>query len=268
MPSLAEKKSSQPLKLLLIGDTGSGKTGALASLLLAGYEMFILDFDEGTDVLQSALKGKLDTVKCHIETLQDSYTQIGTGLGVLSPKAFPQAIKFLGTSGWIDSVSKENFGKVSTWDKKRILVIDSLTFMGKAALNYVTANNNRAGQQPWQSDWGTAMSMLEKSLAILYSSDVKCNVVILSHVKYQENEEGAVTKGFPTALGKNLPPEVGRYFNMMLYAKTKGVGDNTKRVIYTKPEGVVGAKCPILNAPRELPAETGLAEIFKLWEQT
>lgn len=265
MPTLESKRKNDPLKVLVLGDTGVGKTGALASLLLAGYELFILDFDEGTDVLQDALKGK--SVKCHIETLQDSYTQVGNFLGVTTPKAFPTAIRLLGTAGWTDSETKENFGKVSTWDNTRIVVIDSLTFMGKAALNWTVANNGRSHQKAWQSDWGEAMSSLEKTLAILYSSDVKCHVIVLTHVKYQEDESGALVKGFPTALGKALPPEIGRYFNFMLHAKISGSGANLKRELFTTPSGIVSAKCPILKAPASLPLDSGLATIFKMWSE-
>lgn len=265
MASLQEKKANDPIKLLVLGDTGVGKTGALASLLLAGYELFILDFDEGTDVLQYALAGK--EVFCQIETLQDTYTERDGRVGVDVPKAFPQALKLLGSNGWIDSTSKKNYGKVSTWSKKRIIVIDSLTFMGKAALNWVVGNNGRSHKQFYQSDWGDAMAALEKTLAILYSKDVACNVIVLTHVKYQEDAAGALINGFPTALGKALPPEIGRYFNFMLYAKKTGTGAGTKRKLYTQPEGLVAAKCPILDAPRELDIETGLAKIFELWEK-
>src|SRR6185369_4873204 len=52
MPSLSSHHSSETTKLLFIGDSSSGKTGALASLAAAGYKLRILDFDNGIDVLK------------------------------------------------------------------------------------------------------------------------------------------------------------------------------------------------------------------------
>ena len=52
---------------------------------------------------------------------------------------------------------------------------------------------------------------------------------------------------------------------MMLMTRSKGQGDSVKRVMLTKPEANVEVKCPILSAPREIPIESALADIFKLW---
>ena len=50
MPNLSKHQSSEFTKLLLMGDSKSGKTGALASLVLAGYKLRILDFDNGLEI--------------------------------------------------------------------------------------------------------------------------------------------------------------------------------------------------------------------------
>ena len=42
--------------MMLIGDNGSGKSGAVASLADAGYNIRMLDLDNGIDVLASLLK--------------------------------------------------------------------------------------------------------------------------------------------------------------------------------------------------------------------
>jgi hypothetical protein len=267
MASLNSKAKNEPLKLLLIGDSGTGKTGALASLANSGKELFILDLDNGTDILQFVVKDEFKK-NVHIETLTDTGKLVGAGtnqkIQKLNPQAFPKALALL--QKWKDSETGEDFGSVNSWGTNRVLVVDSLSFLGMAALDYVLAKNGRGGDQPHQGDWGEAMRMLEQTLQIIYSTEVKCNVVMNSHITYQQVEGTGLTKGLPMGLGSQLPPKIGRYFNMMLISKSRGSGDNLKRLILTKPDAQVEAKCPILSAPKELPVESGLADIFKLWE--
>lgn len=266
MANLGARLSAQPLKLLLIGDSGSGKTGALASLAAAGYELFILDFDNGTDVLSTVVP-PAHRKNVHIETLTDTGKLVGMGTAQkivkMNPQAFTGGLSLL--TKWVDRETKEDFGPVSSWGLQRVLVVDSLSFMGMAALDYILAKNGRAGEQPFQSDWGDAMRLLEQTLQILYSTEIKCHVVMNSHIDYQQPEGGGLMRGLPMGLGSKLSPKIGRYFNMMLLAKSRGGGSNAKRVILTKPEGLIEVKCPILGAAAEYPIETGLADLFKIW---
>src|SRR5260221_11800617 len=55
MPSLAEHQSNQFTKVLFLGDSKSGKTTALWSLVRAGYKLRILDFDNLLDSLKEKL---------------------------------------------------------------------------------------------------------------------------------------------------------------------------------------------------------------------
>ena len=52
MPSLANHQSNEYTKMLLEGDSGSGKTGSLASLVAAGFSLRILDMDNGLEPLK------------------------------------------------------------------------------------------------------------------------------------------------------------------------------------------------------------------------
>ena len=52
MPTLSNHQSNEYTKLLIEGDSGSGKTGALCSLVEAGYKLRILDFDNGLEPLK------------------------------------------------------------------------------------------------------------------------------------------------------------------------------------------------------------------------
>jgi septum formation inhibitor-activating ATPase MinD len=56
MPQATKHQSHRTTKMLNMGDAGSGKTGALASLAKAGQRLVILDFDNGLDILIGLLK--------------------------------------------------------------------------------------------------------------------------------------------------------------------------------------------------------------------
>lgn len=266
MPTLSSKHSSDPIKMLNIGDSGGGKTGALASLVNAGYSLFILDYDNGTDILESLITTPEGRARVRVETLTDMgrLTGIGTSQKIvkLNPQAFVKGLTLL--NRWVDSETKEDFGPVASWGQDRILVIDSLSFMGGAALDFIVAKNGRSGEAPWESDWGDAMRMIEQGpLSILFSSEVKCHVIINTHIDYQQPAGSLMVQGLPMALGKRLSPKVARYFNVVMQTKTKGQA----KVILTKSQGLVEVKCPLLSAPPELPIETGLATFFDLWKK-
>ena len=56
MPKGSAHTSAIITKMLLIGASGSGKTGALASLAAAGYKLRILDYDNGLDFLMRYMR--------------------------------------------------------------------------------------------------------------------------------------------------------------------------------------------------------------------
>lgn len=101
-------------------------------------------------------------------------------------------------------------------------MIDSLTFMSDAALEFVQAGAGHLGKQPEIQEWGMAMSKIEDMLSILYSEDVQCNVIINSHIKYIQDESTGIMKAQINTLGTKLPPKVGRYFNHMILAQMQG----------------------------------------------
>jgi hypothetical protein len=143
--------------------------------------------------------------------------------------------------------------------------------MGDAAMRYILSINGRLGpnEKPYQSDWGEAMKKQEEYLQLLFSSAINCHTVINCHVKMlgeietdaRGNKEETNVKGYPMALGRQLPPKVGRYFNNVFYVQAAG----TRRLIYTQTRPNVELK----NArpsliERTYPLETGLASIFEI----
>ncbi len=268
MPKLGDHQSKTTTKMLLVGDSGSGKTGALASLAAAGYNLRILDLDNGLDVLNNLLTDKNSQYfkqdpKCaervDFLTVTDKMKNINGRLVPATATAWTRAVKLL--VDWQDGDIK--LGPITTWGTNDILVIDSLTMLSTAALNMVLSMNGRLGQRPHQSDWGDGQQMIESMLQMLYDEGVQCNVIVCCHLTFL-GEDGGPLRGYPNTLGKALPPKVGRYFNTALMARTTGQGASQHRKILTNTSGIIELKntAPMRVLP-EYPLESGLAEYFR-----
>ena len=242
MATFADLQASPVTKMLLLGDSGSGKTGAVMSLIAAGYNVRILDLDNGVQILKDYFINKesiyrrpmpglwdqklADSLpeRLHYETVTDKMRNVNGKLVPAKATVWTRATALLDKWG--------DLGPISTWTPQDVLVIDSLTFISKAAMNFVLSMNARLGQKPFQEDWGIAQGAIEGLLQTLYDDNVNCNVIVNCHMKLF-GPEGAVQKWHPETLGKALSPNIGRYFNSMLLAKTTGQGTSAKHKIVT-----------------------------------
>lgn len=287
MPPLSTHHSSKITKLLLLGESGSGKTGALASLAGAGFNLRILDLDNGIDVLYNYLrdpkssypKEALDRVTA--VTLTEKMRNINGAVVPASATVWPKAMALL--TEWKDTDAAGqpiSLGKLETWGENDVLVIDSLTMLSTAAMNFQLSLQGKLMGGTTQNEHrrliGAAQQAVENMLMLLYDSSVKCNIVVTSHIVFVD-EQGAMASGtdangasltpkigYPSALGKALSPRIPRYFNSMLLAQTIGSGAATRHKIFTVSQGVVGAKSSApLKVLRDYPLETGLADYFK-----
>lgn len=262
MPSLASHQSARFTKMLLIGDSGAGKTGALASLAQAGYDLRIIDMDNGLDVLKNLLEsgryGKEALARVHFRTISDPMKNVNGKLIPRSAKAWETALKTI--EAW--KFEGEDFGPAAEWGDRVVLVIDSLTMLSTAAMNFVLMMNARLGSQPQLQDWYAGQQLVEGLLQELYDEGMRCNVILTSHVTFlgPDGQE----RGYPNTLGKALPPKVGRYFNSTLMVQSSGSGENVKRRIWTSTRGAVELKNTAPGKVKgEYPLESGLAEYFR-----
>ena len=136
MPSLAKHQSNEYTKLLIEGDSGSGKTGALTSLVAAGYKLRILDFDNGLETLkQYVLKECPERINnVEYRTLRDKRKANPAGPIIDGqPKAFVDGLKMLDRWKYDDI----DLGVPAEWGPEYVIVLDSLTFFSDAASRLV-----------------------------------------------------------------------------------------------------------------------------------
>lgn len=251
--TLADHQSSNYTKLLYIGDSGTGKTGSLVSLLKDGYSMKIIDMDNGLETLvQYARKEGCDLSKVEYETIRDKYTTSPAGPIVRTPKAYMRACEVL--SKWSE-----------TDDPMCVVVVDSLTMLGRAAFQWAKGMNPTA--KDGRNWYFAAQQALESNLALLTSEEFRMNVIVISHINYNitydDKGNEIARKGYTNAIGSALGPLIPDYFNTLILAETIGSGTNVRRKIKTIPTGVIDLKIPLPDADKEYPLETGLSTIFK-----
>jgi len=269
MPSLSNHHSAKTVKGLLLGDSGTGKTASLASLARDGYNLMIFDFDNGLDIVASLLSDDPDAQnRVWFKTFTDAWqpNQAGKMIPSGRPKAWKQGISAL--KSWKeqdDEGNEQDLGGMYDWGPDTVLVIDSLSFASKAAMNFHLHNVGRLGDQPQIQDWGEGQRLVNGLLNALYSADVQCNVICTAHIRYVgEDDETTPTRGFAETLGKALPPEVNKFFNTVLMSKIQGSGSKARRVIRTVPDSFVGLKNTApKNLEAELDLETALSKVFQ-----
>jgi hypothetical protein len=257
MAKLSAHQSGQFTKLMLIGDSGTGKTGSLASLV-PDYNLRVLDFDNGLDILKAFVlrncPERLDSVD--FESVRDEYKASDRlGAVITKPTAYTDASKLM--TKWSDDTIPGN------WGKDTIFVLDSLTTMGKAAFEWAKAINAAGGNNDQRAWYGTAQSALENVIAMITSEAFETNVIVISHVNY--DEANGLSRGYPTTIGKALGPKIARYFNNMVVAESTGTGDKVRRTIRVVPNDLIDIKtaAPFAFDAKALPLETGMADLFR-----
>lgn len=272
MPNLNDHPSTQLTKLLLIGESGTGKTGALTSLVKAKFKLRILDFDNGLDVLRQYVKKECPELAMNVEyvVLRDPKTAGPAGITIPGgPKAFIKGMKML--DRWLspppppkDEVNVNtslDLGSPAEWGPECILVIDSLSFMSDAAEDWAkTIVPSGKGGQDGRAVVGEAQRAIESMLGLLTNASFNTNVIVTAHVTYIDMPDGT-KRGMPNAPGVKLSPLIPRYFNSTALAASSAGG---KRTIKTVSTGMIDLKnpAPFAMAP-ELPIETALADFFK-----
>ena len=303
MPSITDDINS-PAKILLIGKSGAGKTGSLASLVASGYNLRIIDTDKGVRPLRSLLTDPhypydkiikargidlnhavryvpIDTaMKLRNVTRKlpgDNRTTSETLLAPADAKAWTKVLDLL--DNWKED--GVDYGSVRTWTTKEVLVLDSFSTLAKCAYYFSQSLNGRLGARDegydYQRDIGAAQAQLTRLLELLYDSSVACNVIVISHITWVDESQGIASRpkeinkdggfavsnpdGYPSAIGRALSPQMGKYFNDIYIARSNGAGANVNRTISTVSQDGVLAKNSVY-LERDYPVTFGLAAIF------
>lgn len=254
MPAMTDHESNTLVKVLVPSDSGTGKSGALAPLIDAGYNVRVLDFDNGLSVLKGFVKDRSKLANVHYVTLRDDFSLMAGRVGIKKASAFQRAMDILDKGGDLWGVGS-NIPPLIEWTPRDILVVDTLSGAGRASLWMVMQANGAAFKSPEIQHYGTAMDNIDKLLDMITSDAVGCNVIVNTHIT---NIEGS-TRLYPEALGSKLPPKVATKFDNMI---SLSVNTGGKRTFKTQKDGLFALKTAV-PIKETYPIETGWVEIFQ-----
>lgn len=286
MAPLTKAISKSPIKMLLIGESGSGKTGALASLAAAGFNLRILDIDKGSEILLNLLtqsdsiyvkKDPLCAERVDIVQVSDPMRNINGVLAAQDSIGWPKAMKLL--ENWSDGETQ--LGKITSWGLQDVLVIDSLTGLSKLAYNFYLKMNGKLGQQlsgyESQRAIGSTQGYIKDLLDLLYNDAVGCNIIVISHItavseaggmpQVEGGEYKNIPTAYPSSIGRALSPLISRWFNNAVVAHKVVQGSRSVHKIFTQSQFIGGQNISAKTAAplRVKPfygIENGLAELF------
>lgn len=225
------------VNIMLMGPAGTGKTHSIGTLVDSGLEVFYLALEPGLESLLGYYTDKGQSVpdNLHWHTLKAptaSFTELidsATKVNQLTLESlskmqdtnrskhnqFIELLKAL--NNFTCDRTGESFGPVNEWTPSRVLVIDGLTGLSRAAMSLVV------GGKPVKSmaDWGIAQDQLEKILQML-CDNCPCHLVVIAHVERETDQVLGGVKIMVSTLGKALAPKIPAMFSDVILATRQG----------------------------------------------
>lgn len=282
MANAAHLVNRAPARIMLVGYPGAGKTGSLASLANAGFKLRILDFDGNLDPLLLNTKPEF-LPNIDILRFEDRLGSTGKFIEPVGiPSAFSGAFKAMDSWKYTDEQGTVvDLGASRDWGPDTIVILDSLTAMGDAAMNRARKLMNKTLENTSDRVWGLAMGEQNAFIKRLTASENKHHTIVLAHLKMigpkdiragdsqlttdikQQVANLIPTRLFPSALGWQLPQSIGAEFPTLLEVKVKYNGTKVRRVISSAPREELDVKMPALGGAAELDIADGLLHILR-----
>jgi hypothetical protein len=265
MPKASSHQSSTITKRLLIGDSGTGKTTALWSLVNAGKKLRVIDYDNllasCINKMRISCPDKMDNLE--FLTFQDKFR--GTDQGPVvdgQPRAYIDGVKAMRT--WDDGSDMAKLGP------DYVVVVDTLTRMARSALWWAKGMQGASGLaegvpmkgvRPEQF-YHTAQQSLLNMIAYLTADSYCTNVLVIAHFKYMERD--GMLKGFPVAVGNAICEEIPTYFPSVTMASKTGHGNDVKRILRTRSTQMIDLKDP-KSFDEKFATELPMDDLYKLF---
>lgn len=224
-------------KTLVYGDTGTGKTVSVATLLLAGQKVRFLAAENnaisgikaGVPIWKAEKvadnlaimvpdRPKMDINK--LLKIQEKFivTPIDTQMKSVDPnrKDYTRYVSVLKGLAEFKSESGENLGTIDQWEDDTTLVVDGLTIICEA-IRQAVIGGKLATSQP---EWGIMQQQL-MALIRLLTEDTRCNVVVLAHPTKETDPILGTQRIYPANLGQALNSLIPTCFTDVVYSERK-----------------------------------------------
>jgi hypothetical protein len=275
--NLFDIPSTKLVKALGEGDSSTGKTTSLISLIAAGYKLRIWNYDNKLDSLVAYTRLLELEPDVQVATLRDN-TRPGPNGPILDgpPKAFSTGLDLM--DKWLDGT------KPATWGKDHVVVLDTLTSMSIAARNWAMLMASALSYTEGIPQKGidgrnliyVGQQAILNMIRYLTAEWFNTNVLVLSHIKYFDRPDG--TKAYPVTLGSAIAAEIPASFNSIFQYETTTLGGVPSRVLRTVSTPMIDLQNPVsfkmpslINIPELKPGlqpkaleDTGVAKFFSI----
>lgn len=229
-------KTYPGVNVALIGPPGTGKSYCLSTLAATGLDVFILYLEPGLESLLAAWSDKglpvpknvhwhvLPDKQYSMSRLIDQANKVGKfDQSALARYKDPQRgnwnryeefYKVL--NNFVDQRG-ESFGSVENWDNSKVLCIDGMTGVGRAAIDMLTGDRI-VRDKP---DYGIAQNNLE-NIVLKLAIGCNCHVVLLFHVDRIADDVMGGMKLMPSLPGRALSGTITQPFSDVILTKREG----------------------------------------------
>lgn len=213
-------------KVVLMGDSGTGKTYALRTLLEAGITPMVFFLEQGREVIMDLPKdkwhwkyvrpfnaswGQLSTMSKNI--LQLSYENLTKTHDAMRKDCTGFMDVITSCNNFVCDCHGQSFGDTLNWKTDRALCFDGLSGLSTLAMTMTTGVKVTRGQ----NEWGVAMNSVNFFLEKLVS-DLTCSLIVLAHEERETDLATGVAKIMVKTLGQKLAPDIPRKFSDVIQA--------------------------------------------------
>ena len=262
------------VNVLLMGPAGTGKTFAVGTLVEAGLEVFYLGLEPGLESLLGYFtdKGKPIPENLHwhqVQSQKASFTdllstarKINTmSLDTLAKTSDPNRSNYNQFEKILEALNDfkcdrtgQSYGCTDTWGPNRVLVIDGMAGLARAAMGLVVGGKAVSNQ----SDWGIAQKQIE-TLIFMLTNQLRCHFVLLAHVERESDPVLGGIKIMVSTLGKALAPKLPPMFSDVVLASRAGSK-------FTWATGSALADVKTRNLPIKSGQEADFRPIIAKWQ--
>jgi hypothetical protein len=246
-------------KILLQGDSGTGKTYAIGTLVdwaarqSPPRECFVLFTENGLETLLGYWRdsGKPVPTNLHWHVVPTaaldlkSLTEAAQKVGLLTYESLTKivdsdrgknnpAYKILeALADFPDDRTGRKFGNIGTWGADKIFGIDSLSELANAYEKMTVGNKPVMAQ----NEYGVAQNNLLNFLRYLTGTGTKFTLIMTAHLQKQVNELTGSTNLMTKAIGKAISDDIPKLFSEVLFCYREGLSwywDTTAPNVVTK----------------------------------
>jgi len=252
-------------KIILLGDSGTGKTHSIRTLLDAGLTPFIIFTEPGMETIGDVLDRCYYTYLPPAQVGWESLKAVAKMVNVLAydgiakmqdanKSKYTEFLQIIETCNDFVDQNGKSWGDVMDFGTDKVLVIDSLSGLNDMASNLVVGGKPVKGMQDWQ----VAQNMLKKLIDKLCTG-CHCSFVLMAHIARETDEVTGGTRLFVSTLGKSLAPDLPAYFSDVI--QTIRSGDGWTWDVSGTNIAVKGRNVPFTS--KQLPSFKPLIEAWK-----